>query len=201
MSISKIIKTDCMHSSRFLTLNKHASCVQTSPSTVAMGKGKAMTLNQLEQGHETTLCKILVWSLHVFFSSNGTDRLKLHLLSAYGQRFCNDLESIFSIQGQCQITFCKKKNKNCQEHIFSSLDPDGLTPHPQSVCWLGQVGTFTNFWDQGSRSKICDGKSFFVLVIDNLQNYKINHEESQNTCMHGSECLVYTIFHLLALIS
>lgn len=84
MSISKIIKTDCMHSSRFLTLNKHASCVQTSPSTVAMGKGKAMTLNQLEQGHETTLCKILVWSLHVFFSSNGTDRLKLHLLSAYG---------------------------------------------------------------------------------------------------------------------
>lgn len=78
------MKTDCMHSSRFLTLNKHASCVQTSPSTVAMGKGKAMTLNQLEQGHETTLCKILVWSLHVFFSSNGTDRLKRHLLSAYG---------------------------------------------------------------------------------------------------------------------
>lgn len=81
MSISKIIKTDCMHSSRFLTLNKHASCVQTSPSTVAMGKGKAMTLNRVMK----PLCvKSLSGAYMYFFSSNGKDRLKLNLLSAYG---------------------------------------------------------------------------------------------------------------------
>lgn len=66
-------------------------------------------------------------------------------------------------------TFVKYKKKNCQEHISSPLDPDGLTPHPYSVCWL-RVGRDLQpiFWIEGQGKKNCDGKSLFVLVFGDL---------------------------------